>query len=67
MTFINKKIDEFLKRFLKNAANGGGMTMGGKYGVPRSPVFWNDKDITGVHPNKSEIEKLRKDSKKKKK
>ena len=32
-------------------------------GMP-SPMFFNDKDITGIHPNKSVMSKAIKDSKK---
>ena len=30
------------------------------------PTFWNDVDVTGRHPNKSELMKVKKESKKKK-
>ena len=33
-------------------------------GMP-SPMFFNDKDVTGIHPNKSVMSKALKDSKNK--
>lgn len=35
-----------------------------KYGP--GPTFWNDVDVTGKYPNKSELIKAKKESKKKK-